>query len=273
MNSGRNTVVIGGANGIGRAVAQACEARGDQVLVADIEESADILACDVTSSESVLQLAQTAVARFGSVDFVFHAAGVLASGRTSLATSLDTQRWVIEVNLMGTINVLTAFAPILIAQSTPSAMVVTGSEHSVGVPHTNSAAYTASKHAVLGYADVVRRELPDHVKLSVLCPGIVSTSLWRSSERRQDTFGGARPAREGSGAVMELGISPDEVAQSVLRGVDAGEFLIMTHDHLVTYARERYELVADAIKRQVPDQGGKYETTNVMAEFNRRNKG
>jgi short-subunit dehydrogenase len=169
---------------------------------------------------------------------------------------------------MGTVNVLATFVPRLVAQSSPSTIVVTGSENSLGTPHTRAAAYTASKQAVLGYADVVRRELPDHVRLKVLCPGIVATDLWRSSERRQVAYGGAAPAAAGAGDGMALGMPPDEVAAAVMRGLELDDFLIMSHDHVRELARERYEMIVAAVDRQVEDLGGRYALSRI-AELRR----
>jgi NAD(P)-dependent dehydrogenase (short-subunit alcohol dehydrogenase family) len=274
----RNVVVTGGASGIGRAVASACAARGDSVVVLDIDIDAaqrvanEISAvaareCDVADADATAAAASAAFQLLGSVDLVMHAAGVVVSGKTSMETPLQHQRWIIDVNLMGTIHVLAAFVPFMVEQSTPSHIVVTGSENSVGVPHLRAAAYTASKHAVLGYADVLRRELPEHVRLSVLCPGLVATDLWRSPEHRQVTYGGADPPHEGAGAMMALGMPADEVAAAVLRGIEQGEFLIMSHDHLRDLAKERYDAIVAAIDRQVPDLGGRYALDRVAEAY------
>jgi NAD(P)-dependent dehydrogenase (short-subunit alcohol dehydrogenase family) len=274
VSTDRNVIITGAASGIGRAVAAACASRGDAVLLLDIDSDAvqntaselgavAALQCDVADAVGTFAAASAANELLGRIDLVVHAAGVVVSGETSLATPLEHQRWVIDVNLMGTIHVLNAFVRILVEQSTTSNIVVTGSENSVGVPHLRAAAYTASKHAVLGYADVLRRELPDHVRLSVLCPGLVATDLWRSSEHRQQMYGGAVPALQGGGA-MALGMPPEEVAEAVLRGVDADEFLIMSHDHLGELAKERYDTIVDAIARQVPDQGGRYKLERIV---------
>jgi len=224
--------------------------------------------CDVADPDSVAEAAEAAMAHLGDVSFVMHAAGVVLSGDTSLGTPLQHQRWVFDVNVMGTIHVLATFVPRLVAQSLTSTIVVTGSENSLGTPHIRAAAYTASKQAVLGYADVVRRELPEHVRLKVLCPGIVATDLWRSSERRQGAYGGAAPAQVGAGAGMALGMPPEDVAAAVMRGLELDDFLIMSHDHVRELARERYELIIGAVDRQVPDLGGRYALSRI-AELRR----
>ena len=182
----------------------------------------------------------------------------------------DDDRWVIDVNLLGTIYVSRAFGSRMVIQGSPSRIVLVGSEHSVGVPHLQAAAYTASKHGVLGFADVFRRELPGHVRVSVVCPGLVATEMWRSGTHRGEAYGGPQPepegvAREQAEAMLAAGMSPEEVAQAVLRAVDNDEFLIFTHAHVRRFARERFTTIMGAFDRQAPDEGDdRYEVSKVV---------
>jgi NAD(P)-dependent dehydrogenase (short-subunit alcohol dehydrogenase family) len=88
------------------------------------------------------------------------------------------------------------------ASEDPGWLLVTASEHSVGVPHPGNGAYTISKHAVLGLADVLRSELPSQIGISALIPGLVATGLSRSGIHRPIAFGG--PAAESNDARMVL---------------------------------------------------------------------
>lgn len=247
-----NVVITGATHGIGRAVAEACIARGDRVLGIDLAGS-DI-ACDISDPTQVEFATAAAFDELGSVDVVVHAAGVSVSGRAVSATP-DDARFVVDVNLLGSMYVAQSFGRRLIAQSSPSRIVFVGSEHSLGVPHLYSAMYTATKHAVLGYADVLRRELPDQVRVSVLCPGLVATDLWRSEARRPEAYGGPRNVDPSSGTLVAQGMAAEEVASRLLAGIAADEFLIVTHDHARRYADERYAAVAGAFERQAPDAG------------------
>jgi NAD(P)-dependent dehydrogenase (short-subunit alcohol dehydrogenase family) len=224
----------------------------------------------VSVADDVERVAQESVAALGGVDLVFHAAGVSA-GAPALQATVADQRWVIDVNVLGTIFVAGSFGRIMAAQTTPSWLVLTGSEHSLGVPHLNAAAYTASKHAVLGYADVLRHELPAHVGVSVLCPGLVATGLWRATEHRTQAYGGSAPARAASAAMMAQGMPVAEVAQALLRGVAAQEFLIVTHGHARRYARDRWETIDAAFERQAP--GIDDDTYEVGAVIKRLSSG
>ena len=55
--------------------------------------------------------------------------------------------------------------------------------------------YNASKAAVLGYTGMLRMELPEHITISLLCPGWTRTEIGNSGTKRQDKFGGPKPAR------------------------------------------------------------------------------
>jgi NAD(P)-dependent dehydrogenase (short-subunit alcohol dehydrogenase family) len=228
--------------------------------------------CDVADANSVETSAGEALSALGGIDLVVHAAGVSA-GALAIEASAENQRWVIDVNLHGTIHVGGSFGRILVSQESSSRIVFTGSEHSLGVPHVGSAVYTASKHGVLGYADVLRRELPAHVAVSVLCPGLVGTDLWRSATRRGEAYGGPETAPQGAESVMAAGMPVEQVAEAVLRGVDAGEFLIVTHGHARRYARERFDHINGAFDRQAPDEhDDRYEVSRVFSDLRRRSR-
>ncbi|GAB2869535.1 hypothetical protein GCM10027026_19900 [Myroides odoratimimus subsp. xuanwuensis] len=248
-------VVTGATRGIGAAVAAACAERGDRVVGIDLD-GAD-LACDVADPDQVEAAARAAYDALGGIDLVVHAAGVSVGGRAVTQSAIDA-RFVVDVNLLGTVHVAQSFGRRLVAQESPSRLVLVGSEHSLGVPHLYSAVYTATKHAVLGYADVLRRELPDHVGVTVLCPGLVATDLWRSDERRSASYGGPREAGPDSGAVMAQGMPAADVADRLLAGIDAEEFLVVTHGHAVRFAEERWATVRDAFGRQAPDADDRY---------------
>src|SRR5215472_14894916 len=123
--SDRAAFVTGGASGIGFALGRAFGEAGMKVMLADVE--ADALAtaartlregglnvrgvvCDVTDPASVEDAAKTAFEVFGNVHVVCNNAGV--GGGTGIDDiSLDTWRWVIDVNLMGVVHGIHAFLP------------------------------------------------------------------------------------------------------------------------------------------------------------------
>jgi short-subunit dehydrogenase len=66
--------------------------------------------------------------------------------------------------------------------------------------------YTATKHAVFGMSDVMRRELAPQVGVGVLCSGMVSTQLWNAGRLRPEHLGGPIDMTEVSAGLMERGM-------------------------------------------------------------------
>ena len=130
-----------------------------------------------------------------------------------------------------------SFGRRFVEQGTPAYILNTGSENSVGVPHTHAAFYTASKHAVLGFSDVLRRELPDFVGVSVLCPGMVETDLATAGRHRPERFGG--PTSTNPWLSLEGGMDPEAVGELAVDGMRRGDFMIMTHPPVRDIADQR----------------------------------
>ena len=283
--NGKSAVVTGGGNGIGRALCLALAGEGVNVAVADIDAAAADavadearragveamgVAADVTDESSVDVLADAAWDAFGGVDILVNNAGIMPAVAPLAATGAADFDWVFAVNVRGAMNGIRAFVPRFIASGRDSRVVNTASEHALGVPHIGGGLYTASKHALLGLSDVLRREVPAHVRVSVLCPGIVASTLWRASERRQDAYGGPAPASGAAGAFMEqVGMPAGEVAARAVEGIRTGEFYIVTHSHAVDIAQARWMELETAFATQAPRREGdaKYDLEPVMRQL------
>ncbi len=283
--SGTSAVITGGGNGIGRAIAIALARDGANVAVADLEQDAaesvarEVEAlgvkslatqADVTRERDLERLADDAWAAFGSVELLFNNAGVGAGRAPAYGFSADDVRWILGVNVEGVLNGIRVFAPRFIEGGRESRIVNTGSEHSLGIPFPGAAVYTASKHAVLAISDALRAELPEHVGVSVFCPGWVATSIWRSSERRPERFGGPREANPAAGRISaENAMSADEAAAMVLRQIREGRFYLLTHPHVIEYARTRWEDVETAFAEQAPRYEGddRYDVAKAIARI------
>lgn len=257
----KRAVVTGGGSGIGRALCLALAEAGMDVVAADLdlagaEETAALVAergrrglaleCDVTEEASVAALADASWDALGSVDLIWNNAGVVTT-RPFLETTLDDLRWVLDVNTVGVFLGMREFGRRFVEQGTPCRVVVTGSEHSLGVANLLSAPYTASKHAVLALADVLRRETPDFLGVSVLCPGLVTTRLWDAERNRADGHAGEGMMDSDLGSqLFAAGMPADELAGRAVAGIQRGDFVIVTHAHSRRFAAERCEEVLDA---------------------------
>lgn len=91
---------------------------------------------------------------------------------------------------------------------------------------------------------MLRRELPDFVGVSVLCPGMVETGLATAGQHRQERFGG--PSEDNPWLSLEGGMDPEAVGALAVEGVRRGDFVIMTHASVREIADQRAQDVLDA---------------------------
>lgn len=265
-------VITGGASGIGKALAAHSAARGMAVAVADIEwdrvraTAAEIgdqsevrgYTCDVTNPESLAVLAKQVAGDFGGVNYLFNNAGVAAGG-TLEATSAADAAWVMSVNVMGVFHGVQAFLPLLkeaAVRGEAARIINTGSENSLGLPALGpTSVYTASKHAVLGLSDALRRDLKESgVAVSILCPGLVQTDIYDSYRNRPEEFGGERRISEKRaeaviGMMSKAGQAAHVTAQLCFDGIDNDQFIIIADPRIRTFAERRHAEVAAALAR------------------------
>ena len=265
---GRTAVVTGGGSGIGEGLAHACRAAGMRVVLADVEEDeaarvaddvrelggeAVAVRADVSSFESVEELAARAYEAFGEAHLLCNNAGVLTVSPLVETPEADWE-WTLGVNLMGPVHGVRAFAPRMRAQGGEAHIVNTASvagTHAIGgLP---IGVYTASKFALVGYSEALRLELAaDGIGVSVLCPGGVTTRIREAGRNRPAALGGpvaAPPDAPGGGAPRggrPPRMDPREVGERVLAGVRANRLYVFTHAGQRAPVEERHRrMMAD----------------------------
>lgn len=183
--TGHVAVVVGAASGLGRAIADAFAAEGAVVARWDIAAVAETVV-DATDYAAVSR----AAGQLGRVDHVVYAAAV-GSGKFGFPfwklTPADWPR-VIDVNLMGAVNVAHAFAPRLAEQRSGTLLFLASVAGQNGSP--TDPPYSAAKAAVLNFTKCAAKDLaPFGVRVNALCPGMVKTplnrSVWQSWADRQ----------------------------------------------------------------------------------------
>lgn len=255
----RVAVVTGGAGGIGRGICRALADEGARVVVADIDGEraeavaaelrgrgaiAEAVACDVTCGAAVDRLAATVRRRFGAVGLLCNNAGVAVHGDLHTISEADWD-WVMAVNLKAIYFTVRAFVPRMLEAGAPAHIHNVASEHGVGLAALGRApAYTASKHAVVGLSDVMRRDYGRHgIEVSVLCPGMVRTEIYDCARNRPiDRFGaGRRVAPDEGEPYFALAMDPDLAGRVAVDGIKAGDFFVITHPHVRKYAQTRHD--------------------------------
>ncbi len=249
-------VITGGANGIGLALAHAFGAGGMSVVLGDIEPAtlraavdeltaagvtATGVEADVRSPEDMVRLRDAALEATGSVDVVCLNAGVAPTGRV-VDTTLDTWRWVIDVNVLGVVHGVAAFAPHLSAQGHGHLVFTASAAGLINSPFLG--AYAATKHAVVGLAAVLREELAvDGVGVSVVCPGTVATDIFHSERNRPE--GSAGEAHTDPGVidfyrgVVDSSLPPSIVADAVLGAVRDDRLFVLPSPELDEFIEAR----------------------------------
>ena len=246
--TGRVAVVVGGGSGIGRGIALGLGNEGMRVVVADIDRAsaegvreeiagaggtATAAQVDGTDRQSLGRLADSTVAEQGAVHVLSTNVGVVADRPVATASETDWG-WIIEFNLLSAVRAVDVFLPQLRASGGSAHIVITASLAALLAPPSVSGVhlglYTATKHALLGYAECLRSELADHgIGVSLLCPGMVRSNLAATSARHRPARHGGPlpppPARQPPGTMM----APEEVGPVVVRGIKANRLHILTH--------------------------------------------
>ena len=188
--NGQVAVVVGGARGLGRAIATAFAAEEAHVAILDRETAEPLPAysarsvshrADVTDFAAIQAAAQAIRDEFGRVDHVVFAAGV-GSGKLGFPFwKLDPGDWdrVLRVNLIGAANVAHAFAPGMAEAKAGTFLFVASVAGQIG--SQTDPPYSASKAGLINFAQCAAKDLaPFGVRVNSLCPGMVQTTLNRS---------------------------------------------------------------------------------------------
>ena len=176
-------LVTGGASGLGAAVARAVEkAGGTPVLLDRVVPAldADHEVVDLADGRAAEAAVARVVERHPDLAGVVTAAGTDACGRLEDVSAADWER-VVQVNLLGTVAVVRAALPTLVANG---GRVVTVAS-TLGLRALSDAtAYCASKFAVVGFTRALAVETAGRVGVTLLIPGGMHTAFFDSREER-----------------------------------------------------------------------------------------
>ena len=228
-------VVTGGASGIGRGLCQRFAAEGAKgVVVSDYDEQGAkavaeqigglAVKADVGREDEVKELVEITTRHFGPIDLFSMNAGILGTGDVDAPDS-DWQRcW--DVHVMAHVYAARAVLPSMIARG-EGYLLQTGSAGGM-LTTLGAAPYAISKHAAIAFAEWLSITYARHgIKVSCLCPLGVKTGMLSEET-------------EGIGKLlMETALTPEEVAEHVIAGLEKETFFILPHPEVLDYFKGR----------------------------------
>jgi NAD(P)-dependent dehydrogenase (short-subunit alcohol dehydrogenase family) len=270
--AGKTAFVTGGASGIGFALGRAFAEAGMNVMLADIEAGAlaaavaslrgigpgvQGIACDVADPVGVERAAEATYAAFGHVHVVCNNAGVAGGGGID-AISLDTWRWVLDVNVMGVLHGIRTFLPHIRGHGEGGHIVNTASMAGLQ-SGLGFSPYATSKYAVVAMSEgLARQAKPLGIGVTVICPGFVRTRISESARNRPARYGPAAPPDPASPAgklaaelarLSAAGLAPAAVAAQTLAAIRTDEFYVFPHPEMRGEVEDRFAAILAALDR------------------------
>jgi uncharacterized oxidoreductase len=184
--TGNTILITGGGSGIGRGLAEAFHAKGNQVVIAGrrkklLDETVaanpgmKAAVLDIENSEAIRTFAEKLKKDYPALNAIIHNAGIMKAESLKDSATTDAEA-MIAINLLGPIRLNAALLPFLLKQQNP--VVMTVSSGLAFVPLAMTPSYCATKAAIHSYTQSLRYQLKDtKAQVLELVPPYVQTEL------------------------------------------------------------------------------------------------
>jgi NAD(P)-dependent dehydrogenase (short-subunit alcohol dehydrogenase family) len=273
LGPNRVAVVTGAASGIGLAASAKFVSLGMTVCMADLEgepleaaasklretagrpDAIRTFAVDASKLDEIKSLQSTVMESYGEVALLMNNAGTGGGG----GLFADPGRWrrIVDVNLFGVVNGIQVFAPDMIRQEAPSAIVNTGSKQGITCPPGDTA-YNVSKAGVKVVTEALAHELRNidgcRVSAHLLIPGFTFTGMTAGSHA-------AKPAEAWTA---------EQVIDFMLDAMGKGDFYILCPDNDVPRALDERRILwaaGDIVENRPPLSRWHPDFKDAFAKF------
>jgi dehydrogenase/reductase SDR family protein 7B len=216
--------ITGASSGIGEALVYAYSTLGARLIISSRNSdqllkvqancanptNVAILPLDLADLTTLSSKAESALKIYGHIDMLINSGGI-SQRALAMETTLATEQKLMTVNFWGTVTLTKAILPHLLAQNSGHVVCISSLVGKFGTPLRS--AYAASKHALHGYFDSLRTELPETINVSIICPGFIRTNVTINALTADGSAQGTMDSAQ------ENGMSPAICANKIVKAL------------------------------------------------------
>lgn len=253
--------ITGASSGIGEACACRYAAQGDRLILTSssagrLEKVAErcralgassvtVLAYDLSCTDAIDMLVESAWAAYGSIDIVMLNAGI--SQRTNVEdTSMEMVRKIMEINYFAPVAIAKAMLPKMLEAGGGKIAVTTSVAGRFGFPLR--CGYSSSKFALYGFFETLQAEYyKSGIRVTIICPGRVNTNISRYALDK-----GGKPHGVMDPGQAE-GMSSEKAAQIITKAIARGkrEVLVGRKELLMVYIKRFFPGLCARLAREI----------------------
>ena len=224
-------VVTGGSGGIGKALALSFIKESARVVIlldinfSNFESKNNNLIpkiCDVTNEKALIRIIDEINLEFGLIDIFCSNAGMFSLGNEQTTIEDWSNNW--NLHVMSHVFVAKKLIPDMLKRG--SGYFVNTSSAAGLLSHIDSATYSTTKHAAIGFAEWIAITYGKQgIGVSILCPQAVETAMTAGRENEVSALDGM--------------MKPEQVASDVIKAIKEEAFLISPHDQVLGYFQNK----------------------------------